>query len=42
MNKGNKNQFEQINENKRNNSIKLIKDAAEYLISIGDNLNINK
>lgn len=41
MNKGNKNQFEQINENKRNNSIKLIKDAAEYLISIGDNLNIN-
>ncbi len=41
MARGNKNQFDEINELKRKKSIGLIKQAAEFLKSIGDELTIN-
>lgn len=41
MKKGNKNQFDEINQEKRENSVELIRMAANYLISIGDSLSID-
>ena len=41
MKKGNINQFDEQNERKRNKSTELIKNAVDYLLSIGDVLSIN-